>query len=90
MINLGLTYRTTDGKQVRGLNYQYGSEMAVINGERPRATGRSMRVIIGQVKVDNDWTEVVWNEFGNEIYGDNNLDLVAYKEKKADQPQLFQ
>jgi hypothetical protein len=82
MISLEKPYRTQDGCQVRALRYHHRHR--IMGGETLE------RVILGEAKIENEWTEVLWNEHGFEIFGNINLDLVEWLENATEQPQLFQ
>jgi hypothetical protein len=94
MINLTKTYRTAEGNRVRALHEAYRPKRVFINNEF-RNTGHHERVLEGQVYMYDDtsekieWCDVMWNEHGYEIYGNEHLDLQEYHEPKVNQPKLF-
>lgn len=94
MINLGRTYRTREGNRVRALNAHRLRKKVLINGEL-RDTGTTHVVIVGQVYMMDDlsdcvtWCTRVWDEFGKDLAGKSECDLVEYIEPKIQQPQLF-
>jgi TolB-like protein len=88
MISLGFTYRTQDGKQVRGLSYQWTDQRTLLNGDI-RKTGARVRILMGEVKIDNEWRSHVWNEDGADPFLVNDFDLVKHEPREIKQPKLF-